>query len=442
MHGRPPASERKFTSTAVESLISRTKQQLGDTKLARMFEQCCPSTLDTTVRTGRIDGKPDTFVITGDIPAMWLRDSSAQVWPCLPLAKEDERLRTLLAGVIYRQARCILIDPYANAFNYDSEGSEFAHDLTAMKPQLHERKWEIDSLCYPVRLAHGYWKATNDSSVFDAQWREAARSIVRTFREQQRKNNPGPYSFRRETATSFDTLALNGYGNPIKPVGLIASGFRPSDDACIYPFLIPSNLFAVVSLRQLGEIATSVWQDAAFATECNAFADEVQRAIGRYGMADRPGFGRVYAYEVDGFGNQLFMDDANVPSLLSLPYLGCCDRADAMYQNTRRMVLSDMNPYFFRGKAGEGIGGPHVGLNMIWPLSIIMRGMTSADEIEIATCLRTLVNTDASTGFMHESFDKDDPTKFTRTWFAWANTLFGEFVLKALEQHPKVVAQI
>jgi meiotically up-regulated gene 157 (Mug157) protein len=370
MHARPPVSERKFTSPAVEALIQRTRQHLGDTKLARMFEQCFPNTLDTTVRTGVVDGKPDTFVITGDIPAMWLRDSSAQVWTYLPLAKEDERLRTLLAGVIHRQARCILIDPYANAFNYDSEGSEFAHDLTAMKPQLHERKWEIDSLCYPIRLAHGYWKATGDSNVFDQQWREAASMIVRTFREQQRKNGPGPYSFRRETTTSFDTLALNGYGNPIKPVGLIASGFRPSDDACIYPFLIPSNLFAVISLRQLAEISTSVWRDAALATECSAFADEVQQAVERYGTAERRGFGRVYAYEIDGFGNQLFMDDANVPSLLSLPYLGCCDRTDTTYQNTRRMVLSEDNPYFFKGKAAEGIGGPHVGLDMIWPLSM------------------------------------------------------------------------
>ena len=381
---RPPVSQRKFTSEAVERVIAEVKRELEETKLARLFENCFPNTLDTTIRQGTLDGKPDTFVITGDIPAMWLRDSSAQVWPYVPLAKNDEKLCTLLAGVIHRQARCINIDPYANAFNFDKEGGEWASDETQMRPELHERKWEIDSLCYPVRLAHGYWKAVGDTSVFDEQWHNAARVIVETFLEQQRKNGPGSYSFRRKTTTPNDTLNLNGFGNPIKPVGLIASGFRPSDDACIYPFLIPSNLFAVRSLRQLNEIATSLYRDPQLASDCERLVSEVAAAIEKYGTAEHPKFGKVYAYEVDGFGNQLFMDDANVPSLLSLPYLGVCDAADPVYLNTRRLALSDFNPYFFRGKAAQGIGGPHIGLGMVWPLAIIMRGMTSRDRAEIA----------------------------------------------------------
>ena len=439
---RPPVSARKFTSDAVEETIAQVKSALGDTKLSRLFENCYPNTLDTTVRTGTIDGKPDTFVITGDIPAMWLRDSSAQVWPYLPLAKRDTKLRMLLAGVVHRQARCILIDPYGNAFNYAREGSEFDKDLTQMKPELHERKWEIDSLCYPVRLAHGYWRTTADTSVLDEQWRAAAQMIVKTFREQQRKNSPGPYSFRRETTSPNDTLNLNGYGNPVKPVGLIASGFRPSDDACIYPFLVPSNLFVVRSLRQLQEISNFVWHDEAFATECGRLADEVQAAVANYAIAEHRDFGKIYAYEVDGFGNQLFMDDANVPSLLSLPYLGCVAADDPVYRNTRRFVLSKANPYFFEGTVAEGIGGPHVGLRMIWPLAIIMRGLTSSSEDEIAHCLKMLVSTDGGTGFMHESFDQDDLAKFTRAWFAWANTLFGEFVLKISQEKPEILHKI
>lgn len=437
--GRPAPGDRKFTSRAVEGKIAEVKRVLGaDSELARMFENCFPNTLDTTVRVGTVDGKPDTFVITGDIPAMWLRDSSAQVWPYLPLLGADKPLENLIQGVIRRQTRCILIDPYANAFNFDSEGSEWEHDLTAMKPQLHERKWEIDSLCYPIRLAHGYWQITRDTSPFDSQWVEAMRAVLKTFREQQRRDGSGPYSFRRQTTTPNDTLNFDGYGNPVKPCGLIASGFRPSDDACVFPFLIPSNMFAVTVLGSLGELADAV-ERADLVHEARGLADEVQRALKQHATAVHGTHGNISAYEVDGFGNRLFMDDANVPSLLALPYLGCVAVHDPTYQRTRRFVLSSDNPYFFQGRAGEGIGGPHVGLGMIWPLSIIMRGLTSTDENEILACLMTLKRTHAGTGFMHESFNKDDPSQFTRSWFAWANTLFGELVLKVLTEYPEAL---
>ncbi|HWR16702.1 MAG TPA: glycoside hydrolase family 125 protein [Terriglobales bacterium] len=428
---RPPAHQRKFVSEAVEAKIAEVRKRLGDTELAWLFGNCFPNTLDTTVRYQTLDGRPDAFVITGDIPAMWLRDSSAQVWPYLPLAKEDAKLRDLVAGVINRQTRSILIDPYANAFNFGSEGGEWKDDLTAMKPELHERKWEIDSLCYPIRLAHEYARVTNDVSPFDARWKEAMRLVLKTFREQQRFDGRGPYSFRRKTTTPNDTLNLNGFGNPVRPCGLIASGFRPSDDACIYPFLIPSNLFAVVSLRQLHDLAQRVHDDE-LAKNALGLSDQVHAAVMKFGVAQHPKYGQIYAYEVDGFGNQLFMDDANVPSLLALPYLGAANNDDPVYRNTRTFVLSEDNPYFFKGKAAEGIGGPHIGMNMVWPLSIIVRGLTANDKAEMSMCLSTLQRTHAGTGFMHESFDKDDPAKFTRPWFAWANTLFGELVLKSL----------
>jgi meiotically up-regulated gene 157 (Mug157) protein len=276
---RPPLAERKFTSDAVEAKIKQVKGALSDPELAWLFENCYPNTLDTTVRYGALDGKPDTFVITGDIDAMWLRDSTAQVWPYLPLAREDRKLRDLLAGVVNRQTRCVLIDPYANAFNFGPTGSEWEHDHTRMKPELHERKWEIDSLCYTVRLAHGYWKATGDTSCFDRNWQSAAALIVETFREQQRKENRGPYSFQRTTENPNDSLPQGGYGNPTRPCGLIHSAFRPSDDACIFPFLIPSNLFAVTALEQLREIHTSVVGNRSFAEQCEALANEVRQAV-------------------------------------------------------------------------------------------------------------------------------------------------------------------
>jgi uncharacterized protein len=348
-------------------------------------------------------------------------------------------LRRLLAGVIHRQTRCILLDPYANAFNQGPTGSEWEKDLTTMVPGLHERKYEIDSLCYPIRLAHGYWKATHDASVFDPEWLMAMHRVVQTLQEQQRRSDPGPYKFQRITAVAYDTVPLSGYGNPTRPCGLVHSAFRPSDDACIFPYLIPSNFFAVSALRWLAEIVQAEGHEVQFARTCTDLADEIYGGICATGIADHPAMGRIYAYEVDGFGNALFMDDANVPGLLSLPYLGCVDRADPVYERTRTFVLSEQNPWFFRGGAAEGIGGPHVGLDMIWPMSIIMRALTSIDDREIVHCVRTLLGTHGGKGFMHEAFHKNDPANFTRSWFAWANTLFGELIVTLHAKQPSLL---
>ncbi|SDJ98038.1 hypothetical protein SAMN05421823_101574 [Catalinimonas alkaloidigena] len=439
---RPAVNARNFTSPAVEATLKAVKKAIRNPELSWLFENCFPNTLDTTVQFAEVNGKPDTFVITGDIEAMWLRDSTAQVWPYLPLVTEDKKLQRLIVGVINRQTRCILIDPYANAFNKEATGSEWESDLTDMKPGLHERKWEIDSLCYPIRLAYHYWKKTGDTSAFDPTWRQAMQRVVQTFRQQQRKDGNGPYKFQRNTPVQTDTMPGRGYGNPIKPVGLISSAFRPSDDATTFLFLVPSNHFAVVSLRQLSEMARQVLQDASLATECEALAHEVEQALKAYAVVEHLQYGNVYPFEVDGFGNQLFMDDANIPSLLALPYLGCVDANDPVYQNTRRFVWSTDNPFFFRGKAAEGIGGPHVGMDMIWPMSITMKALTSQDPTEIKECLQMLLATHAGTGFMHEAFHKDKPADFTRSWFAWANTLFGELVLKTYHEHRDVLAML
>ena len=273
---RPRLSDRKFVSDAVEETIASVKKELADPEIAWMFENCFPNTLDTTVKFKLIEGRPDTFVITGDIHAMWLRDSTAQVLPYLPLAAEDEKLRRLIAGVVRRQVKCIMIDPYANAFNDGPAESPWKDDLTDMKPELHERKWEIDSLCYPVRLAYKFWKNTGDISIFDKNWLKAAKLTYRTFIEQQRKEGKGPYKFQRVTGWQSDTVAGAGYGNPVKPIGLICSIFRPSDDATIFPFLIPSNFFAVKSLEQIAEIATEVYGEKEFALQSVHLAHEVK----------------------------------------------------------------------------------------------------------------------------------------------------------------------
>ena len=437
---RPAASKRRFRSKAVEAAIAEFRKKVKDPELGWLFENCFPSTLDTTVTHSTQGGRPDTYVITGDIDAMWLRDSSAQVWPYLQLIDKDAELRQLIAGVINRQTRCINKDPYANAFyGDDTKVGEWKTDRTAMQPGVHERKWEIDSLCYPIRLAYHYWKKTGDKQPFDAQWQQAVRTTLQTLRAQQRKDGPGPYHFQRQTANSTDTQPMAGYGYPVRPVGLICSAFRPSDDATRYSFLVPSNFFAVSSLRQAALMLNDIHHDGAAYAELMAFADEVATALSQHAIVTHPEHGRVYAYEVDGFGSHVLMDDANVPSLLALPYLGALPLNEPVYQNTRKMLLSAANPFFFKGKAGEGLGGPHVGADMIWPITITMRGLTSTDDAEIRACVQTLKATHAGTGYMHESFHKDDASKFTRVWFAWANTLFGEFLWKVYQERPQLL---
>ncbi|WP_346659713.1 glycoside hydrolase family 125 protein [Chryseobacterium sp. GM_Chr_2] len=437
---RPSLNQRKFTSEAVEKTIKTIKKDIADNELAWMFENCLPNTLDTTVKFYHKNNKPFTYVITGDIDAMWLRDSSAQVYPYLNLANEDKKLKDLLKGVINKQVECVLLDPYANAFFDDAHKiSEWKDDATDMKSGIHERKWEIDSLCYVMRLSYNYWKTTGDSSVFDADWKKAMLLILQTFKEQQRKNSKGPYSFERANGNPLDTQFGKGFGNPTKKVGLIHSMFRPSDDATFYPFLISSNMFAVVSLRETAEIFSKILKDENSSNQFKNLAKNVDEAIQKYAILNHPTAGKIYALEVDGFGNALFMDDANVPNLLSIPYLGYASKDDEVYKNTRKFSLSHANPWFSEGKFAKGIGGPHIGEHKIWPLGLIMQALTTDNDEEIIACLKMLKGTHAGTGFIHESFDVDNPKDFTRSWFAWANTLFGELILHLHKTKPEIL---
>lgn len=305
-----------------------------------------------------------------------------------------------------------------------------------MRQGVGERKYELDSLCYPIRLAHGYWRATGDTSPFDAHWKQAMQAVLSTMRVQQRKHSEGPYRFQRTADNPTDTL-INGIGSPANPVGLIASCFRPSDDACLLPFLVPSNLFAVTSLRQLAAMLNAIHHDAALANEAESLAAEVEQALRQYAVINTTQ-GTVWAYEVDGFGGHVLMDDANVPSLLGLPYIESSPDP-ALYARTRSLVWSERNPWFFRGEAGEGIGGPHIGRNSIWPMSQIIYALTSSSDTEIVHAVRMVKASTAGTGFMHESYNRDDSAKFTRSWFAWANTLFGELIAKLALSKPDLL---
>ena len=434
---RPSEGNRLFTSEVVELKIQDIKALLVNPKIAWMFENCYPNTLDTTVHfdEGGNAGRGDTFIYTGDIPAMWLRDSGAQVWPYVRYAAVDPNMRKMIAGTIIRQFKLICMDPYANAFNDGPTGEGHTDDKTGERPNknVFERKWEIDSHCYPIRLAYAYWKTTGDTSVFDEEWLDAIELTLKVFKDQQRKKGHGDYFFLRETDRQFDTKCCVGKGNPVKPCGLIASSFRPSDDATTFEFLVPANFFAVKSLRQAAEILETVNHQGRLARECTSLADEVEKALKKYAVVKHPKYGKIYAYEVDGFGNALMMDDANIPSLLSLPYLEAVDINDPVYKKTRKFILSEYNPYFHKGKVAEGVGSPHIDHDMIWPMSIMMRAFTAQSDKEIKKCVEMLMNTDANTGFMHESFHKDNADDFTREWFAWQNSLFGELIVHLID---------
>jgi meiotically up-regulated gene 157 (Mug157) protein len=441
---RPPLAQRRFVSQAVEAEIARVARRIGDPELAWMFGNCYPNTLDTTVETGMVDGRPDTFIITGDITAMWLRDSSAQVQPYVHLAARDADLQRLYRGLIQRQARCILIDPYANAFMKDPAARSNLDwsqtDETDMRPGVAERKWEIDSLCYPMRLSHAYWTRTRDTAPFDETWSRAMKLAVATFRVQQRLDGPGPYHFQRKAAAPTDSLPMGGYGWPTRKIGLIHSMFRPSDDACLYPFLIPSNLFAVSVLRKIALVHREARGDEAAAADAVALANAVEGALKAHALIPDGAGNQVWAYEIDGFGNGVFMDDANVPSLSGLALIDAADRDDPLFRRTAALAWSERNPYFFRGTAAEGIGGPHIGQDMIWPMSIITHAMNADDDATIRQCLRWLKATHGGTGFMHESFHKDDPARFTRPWFAWANALFGQLIVDLADRKPTLLS--
>lgn len=431
---------RRFSSKAVENVIAEFTSKVKNKEFAWLFNNCFPNTLDTCVTYTDFEGKSDTYLSSGDMDAMWLRDSSAQVWSYLPFLKKDKALKDLVGGVINRQTKLILKDPYASSFYNDpTKISEFKEDLTNMIPGIHERKWELDSLCYPIRLAYRYWQQTKDTSHFDASWQEAMKTVLKTFKEQQRKENNGPYHFQRNSAWATDSLAMQGFGYPVKPVGLICSSFRASEDATIFSFLVPSNFFAVVSLRQAAELFRVIKADEKIAEEMEALAMEVRQALQKYAIVEHETYGKVFAYELNGLGSYNIMDDANIPSLLALPYIGAISMTDPVYLNTRKMVLSAANPFYYKGKVAEGTGGPHIGKDMVWPMSIIVRGLTSTDDEEIKLCLGMLQKSHGDTGFMHESFHIDNARQYTRASFPWVNTLFGEFLWKTYQERPELL---
>lgn len=384
----------------------------SNTHLEEMFR----AALLDTGRLAQYEPDGTAYVKTGDIPAEWLRDASAQARPYLFFAKDDPAVQKLLRAIIARMAKYLQVDPYANAFTVDY--------------RVFEQKFELDSLAYPITLSWSYWKTTGDTTIFTDDYSKALDKVLATMEREQ--DHP------RDSRYAEKELADGGKGRPVGYTGMIWTGFRPSDDACYYNFLIPSEMFAVVALGDMADIERNVYHNVIKANEATALRDEVQRGIQTYGLVLVPKYGYIYAYEVDGLGHAILTDDANVPSLLSAPYIGYTQPGDRYYENTRNFLLSQDNPSFYQGTVARGIGSYHTPDHWVWPLALIIQGMTATTQVEKTNVLDELLASDPGDHLLHESFDPSDPLRFTRANFGWPNALFSEFVMTQFDGRHEI----
>ena len=417
--------------SVMRSYVDPLIAQIEDETERLTFEKTFYSTLDgfsnrvgdfPSVTEYRRNG--NTFIITGDIPAMWLRDSAAQVLNYLQFMTVDEEVRLMVRGLLTQQFEQIRRDPYANAFNADGS--------------VWERKFEIDSLCYPIWLADEYYRITGDATLFDAFFEMTVERILDTFLAEQNHDDAN-YRMESEYDRQFGTHEVNTDTN------LIWSAYRPSDSPTYYKFYIPGNMFAVATLERIDALVTELGLDPELALRARIMAEEVRTDIERYGVYNHPEFGRMYAFEVNGFNDdpnstegKRFRDIANIPNLLSAPWLGYVPQDDPTYQNTRTFVLSSENPYFHEGTYASGIGDPHDivwrtrphdDYPVPWHLGLVMQAMTTDDPDEIRLMVDYMVNTTAGTYVMHEGFYANNPGIYSRDWFTWPNALFAHVYL-------------
>lgn len=426
--GTRPDADELLPPAVLDRWTRRVADVAGD-QCAELFAAAMRRTLARTLHR-LSDGS--VFVITGDIPAMWLRDAATQMRPYVRLLAAEgpgelPALADVIGGVVRRQFSYIAHDPYANAFNAAPNGNCHEPRDLGDDPWLWERKYEIDSLCFPFQLAEQLADATGEDSHFDESFLAAAARAVETLAVELDHENSSSYRFVRPDTIAQDTLPRDGLGSPVAVTGMTWSAFRPSDDACTYGYLVPANLMAAHTLEAIAPRLAQA--EPALARQAAELAAGLRAGVDAHGVVDDPRHGEIWAYEVDGLGSVLLADDANMPSLLSLPLVAGVDTVDPRYLRTRGFVLSPDNPYFYRGTVAVGPGSPHTPVDYVWPIALAVQGLTSRDGAEALSLLRTIAATTAGRAYVHESFHVDDDSRFTRDWFSWADSMFCELAL-------------
>ncbi|KAG9197966.1 hypothetical protein G6514_000685 [Epicoccum nigrum] len=468
---RPSKYCRTFESPLVEQVIGDMNTKLVDKDLARIFENAFPNTLDTTVRwhvdntpTYKYGGRnwergawtgPQSFIVTGDINAEWLRDSTNQLQQYQPLAKKDKEIFQLIQGAINTQAEYVIGSPYCNAFQPPAPSElqpTFQDQADNVHPEyeasfVFECKYELDSLAHFLSLSNQFNNHTGSTAFINGRWLKAVDTVLSVLEEQSQPTfdektgsyRRNEYTFQRRTEIGTETLALSGVGNPLAGgTGLVRSAFRPSDDATILGFLIPSNAMMSVELQRTSDILSKAGKKN-IALQLATWADTIKKGVMEHGVVTHKKYGQVFAFEVDGYGSHILMDDANLPSLLALPLLGFVSADDEVYKNTRRMILERQgNPYYLKGAGFAGIGGPHIGLQHAWPMSVLVQAMTSEDDAEIGGLLESVKNVSRN-GLIHESIHVDYERTYTRPWFAWANSVFAQTILDLAKRKPHLL---
>ncbi|KAF4506999.1 hypothetical protein G6O67_005678 [Ophiocordyceps sinensis] len=472
---RPESRCRTFHSEEIERVIQEVTSRMADPDLARLFENAFPSTTDTTVKfhtkgkdTGHVrfggfrsaqdDGAwegPQSFIITGDIVAEWLRDSTNQLRPYQALANKDPAIFDLILGAINTQSEYVIESPYCNAFQPPpisdlSTSTNGQDDVVhpAYEPNaVFECKYELDSLAHFLALANDFYEHTSSTKFANSRWYLAIETLLEVLKQQSQptfdqetgRYQRNEYTFQRTTNAGTETLNLLGVGNPLNNgTGLVRSAFRPSDDATILGFFIPANAMMSAELARTHTILEAAGK-ASLADTVRKWSERLRAGVLEHGVVKHKKYGDVFAYEVDGYGSSILMDDANYPSLLALPVMGFCDVNDAVYQNTRKMLLSKTgNPYYLAGSEFKGIGGPHIGLRNAWPMSLLIQAQTSEDDEEIEECL-DLVLKSSRLGLVHESVDVNHVRQYTRSWFAWANGVFATTILDLAKRKPHLI---
>ncbi|PKS06307.1 hypothetical protein jhhlp_007055 [Lomentospora prolificans] len=458
---RPPPACRTFNSSLAEKTITRMKDVISDPDLYRIFENTFPNTLDTAIKWKGVAANNSQeelcFVITGDIDAMWLRDSANQLQVYRDImSSPDDDVASLFRGAINLQARYIVGHPYCNAFQAPPESGISpgvgSGGSTVYPPidvyVVSTCNFELDSFGAFLQMSHDYYTATGDAEFFGKfQWVYAVQSMLKaakdmmapTYDDEGKRLQP-PYTFNSMTRTMTSTLNLVGTGNPVARTGMVRSPFRPSDDTSVFEFLVPANMMFSRYLNDTAAIMDKITKaPQGLADEMRDLATEIHDAIQEHAVITGSDGQRMYAYEVDGFGGQNLMDDANVPSLLSAPFIGYLEKEDEVYRNTRQFVLSAKNPWFARGPVINAVGSPHIKPGAAWPMASIIQIMTTDNETEIQTSLAELVTSTDGLGLMHESINSLKASEWTREWFSWANGLFGQMILDLEKRKPNIL---